>query len=465
MSHDTLLDLSRWQWALTAAMHITFPAVTVGTSVFLVVCYAMYMRTDDDVWLRMFRFWRRIFGIGFALGVVSGIVMTFEFGLNWGRFAHDVGPIVGVIIAMEVVSAFFLEAGFLGLLVYGEGRIGRRMMLFSTCMVALGTTLSVTWILVANSWMQTPAGYRRVHGQFQPVNWVHVIFNPSFGIRFVHMFVAVLIAAAWFIAGISAWYFVKNRHLPIARRGMSIALGVLAVVLPLQGFIGDNVAAYVVKYKPAQALAMEGNWNSTNTGYNLIVIPNQGAAKNIWQVTVPWFGSAIAKDWSGNTPIPGLKLVPKNLRPMMIPTFYGFHVMFFGWLLMLAVAIVGVVLRLGGRLYSTRWFHRLLVGLVPIGIIVIWGGWVTAETGRQPWIVYGKLLTAQAVSPLKPAAVLTSLTLFALIYLTLLGTYGWYVARAVRQGPEEGPLGEPAIPSIRPSTVPSLGPRPQEGAA
>src|SRR5882762_2903489 len=169
MSQDTLLDLSRWQWALTAAMHITFPAVTVGTSVFLVVCYAMYMRTDDDVWLRMFRFWRRIFGIGFALGVVSGIVMTFEFGLNWGPFAHDVGPIVGVIIAMEVVTAFFLEAGFLGLLVYGEGRISKRMMMFSTCMVSLGTTLSVTWILVANSWMQTPAGYKRVHGQFQPV--------------------------------------------------------------------------------------------------------------------------------------------------------------------------------------------------------------------------------------------------------------------------------------------------------
>jgi cytochrome bd ubiquinol oxidase subunit I len=280
MSHDTLLDLSRWQWALTAAFHITFPAVTVGTSLLLVVCYAMYMRTDDEVWLRMFRLWRRIFGIGFALGVVSGIVLTFEFGLNWGPFAHDVGPIVGVIIAMEVVSAFFLEAGFLGLLVYGDGRIGRRMMLFATCMVALGTTLSVTWILVANSWMQTPSGYKIKNGQFQPVDWLHVIFNPSFGIRFVHMFVAVLIAASWFIAGISAWYFVKRRHLPIARRGLSIALGTLALVVPLQGFLGDTVAGYVAKYKLPELEALEGNWNSTNTGYNVLVIPNQGAAKN-----------------------------------------------------------------------------------------------------------------------------------------------------------------------------------------
>jgi cytochrome bd ubiquinol oxidase subunit I len=456
MTHQTLLDLSRWQWALTAAMHITFPAVTVGTSVFLVVCYGMYMRTDDDVWLRMFRFWRRIFGIGFALGVVSGIVLTFEFGLNWGPFAHDVGPIVGVIIAMEVVSAFFLEAGFLGLLVYGDGRLGRRMMLFSTCMVSLGTTLSVTWILVANSWMQTPAGYRRVRGQFQPVNWIHVIFNPSFGIRFIHMFVAVLIAASWFIAGISAWYFVKRRHLPIARRGLSIAIGVLAVILPLQGFIGDSVASYVAKYKLPELEALEGNWRSSNTGYNLLVIPDASAARNDWQVTIPWLGSAIAHDWSGDTPTPGLDQTPKALRPMVLTTFYGFRAMYFGWLLMLATAFVGLVLRLRGRLYTTRWFHKLLVGLVPIGMVAIWGGWVTAETGRQPWIVYGKLLTAAAVSPLKPVPVLVTLILFILIYASLLATYVYYVVRTVREGPPEGPLGEPVVPSIRPEPLPGL---------
>jgi cytochrome d ubiquinol oxidase subunit I len=407
----------------------------------------------------MFRFWRRIFGIGFALGVVSGIVMTFEFGLNWGPFAHDVGPIVGVIIAMEVVTAFFLEAGFLGLLVYGDGRIGRRMMLFAACMVTLGTTLSVTWILVANSWMQTPAGYKIVHGQFQPVDWLHVIFNPSFGIRFVHMFVAVLIAASWFIAGISAWYFVKRQHLPIARRGLSIALGTLAVILPVQGFIGDTVALdYVGKYKLPQLEAMEGFWNSNETGYNVLVVPNQGRARNEWQVTIPWLGSAVAKDWSGKTPTPGLKMTPKDLRPMMLTTFYGFRFMYFGWLLMLATAMIGLVLRLRGTLYTTRWFHKLLVWLVPIGILAIWGGWITAETGRQPWLVYGKLLTAAAVSPLKPVPVLTSLVVFILIYLALLGTYAWYVARAVRRGPDEGALAEPTVPSIQQSPLPGLAP-------
>jgi cytochrome d ubiquinol oxidase subunit I len=370
-----------------------------------------------------------------------------------------VGPIVGVIIAMEVVTAFFLEAGFLGLLVYGEGRIGKRMMLFATCMVSLGTVLSVTWILVANSWMQTPDGYRVVHGQFQPVNWLHVIFNPSFGIRFVHMLVGALIAAAWFIAGVSAWYLVKRRNLPIARRGVSVALGVLALLVPMQMFIGDNVAGgYVARYKLPQLEAMEGNWASNDTGENFIVIPSQGAAKNAWQVTVPWLGSAIAKDWSGHTALPGLKLTPKELRPMMLPTFYGFHLMWWSAVVMLGVALIGIALRLRGRLYNARWFHKLLIGLVPSGIVATWAGWVLAETGRQPWLVYGKLLTADAVSPLHPAAVLTTLIGFVLIYLTLLGTYVWYVARVVREGPGEEPLAEPTAPSLRSAPLPSPAP-------
>lgn len=454
MSQTTLFDLSRWQWALTAAMHITFPAVTVGTSVFLVICYGMYLRTDEEVWLRMFRFWRRIFGIGFALGVVSGIVLTFEFGLNWGRFAHDVGPILGVLITMEVIMAFFLEAGFLGLLVYGEGRVGKRTMMFATCMVSLGTILSVTWILVANSWMQTPAGYKQVDGQFQAVDWLHVIFNPSFGIRFVHMLVGALIAAAWFIAGVSAWYLLKHRYQPMARQGLSIALGVLSIVVPVQIFIGFNVVQYVVRYKGTEALAMEGNWKP-NTGYNLVEIPNQNGPGNHWQVTIPWLGSAISQDWSGHTAIPPLTLLPKKLRPDILITFYGFRAMWYGAVLMLGIALVGILLRPRGRLYSTGLFHKVTITMVPTGFLAIWGGWVLAETGRQPWLVYGKLLTAQAVSPLKPAEVLTTLILFVAIYLALLGTYVWYVIRTVRQGPDPDQV-EPAMPPLVPQKVPVL---------
>jgi cytochrome d ubiquinol oxidase subunit I len=451
MSHGTLLDLSRWQWALTASFHITFPALTVGTSAFLVICYAMYMRTDEEVWLRMFRFWRRIFAIGFAVGVVSGIVLTFEFGLNWGPFTHDVGPILGVMILMEVVTAFFLEAGFLGLLIYGDGRIGKRLMLFATCMVLLGTILSVTWILVANSWMQTPAGFTRVNGQFQPTDWYHVIFNPSVGIRFAHMLVGVLVSASWFIAGVSAWYFLKARHLAVARRGVSVALGVLAIAVPVQGYLGDATASYVIQYKAPEIEALEGNWTSTNTGYNVLVWPDQSAAKNHFLLTIPWLGSAIAKDWSGDTPTPGLDQTPARLRPQMWPTFYGFRAMWYAYLAMFAVAMVGVILRLRGTLYTARWFHRLLFAMTPIGILAIWGGWITAETGRQPWIVNGQLLTADAVSPLRTWQVLASLVAFIAVYVALLGTYIWYVARVVRQGPDYQPEGEPDDPVRTPA--------------
>jgi cytochrome d ubiquinol oxidase subunit I len=333
------------------------------------------------------------------------------------------------------------------------------MMMFSTCMVTLGTTLSVTWILVANSWMQTPSGYKVVNGQFQPVDWLHVIFNPSFGIRFIHMLVGVLLTAAWFIAGISAWYFVKGRHLPVARRGLSVALGVLVVALPLQMFLGDTAAgSYVAKYKLPELIAMEGNWNSTNTGENIIIVPKPSAERNSYQVTVPWMGSAIAKDWSGKTPTPGIETVPKALRPPLLPVFYGFHAMWVPTLLMMWAVVTSIALRLRGRLYTARWFHKLLVWMTPIGFLGIWGGWVTAETGRQPWIVYGKLLTAQAVSPLKPVPVLVSLILFIAFYVTLLGVFARYVVRAVREGPGDGPIVDPPAPSRQPAPLPSPAP-------
>jgi cytochrome d ubiquinol oxidase subunit I len=451
MSQQTLVVLSRWQWALTAGFHITFPATTVGTSVFLVICYAAFMRTGRDVYLRLFRFWRRIFAVGFGLGVVAGIVLTFEFGLNWGGFAHNVGPILGVIIGMEVVTAFFLEAGFLGLLIYGDGHISQRMMLFSVSMVSLGTLLSVTWILAANSWMQTPAGYALVHGQFLPHDWAQIILNPSFGWRILHMLVAVLISAAWFIAGISAWYLVRRRHLGVGRRGLSIGLGAAAILLPLQMYLGDSVAGqYVAAYQLPKLEAFEGNWTSTNTGYNVLLWPDQGAATNDWVITIPWLGSAIAKDWSGKTPTPGLLLTPAPLRPLVLTTFYGFRLMYYGALLMFAAAMLGVVLRLRGRLYAAGWYHKGLVVLTPIGILAIIGGWVLAETGRQPWLVYGKLPTVQAVSPLEAWQVLASLVLFIVLYATLLATYIWYVARVVREGPEDDPVPEPVRASAPP---------------
>ncbi len=214
MSSQTFIDLSRWQFATTAAFHMTFPALTVGLSIFLVICYGAYCKTGNPLYLQMFRFWRRIFGISFALGIVVGIVLTFELGLNWGNYARAVGPILGPMICMEALTAFFLEAGFFGILVWGEGRVSKRVTMVSTCIVALGALLSTAWILDANSWMQTPAGYREVNGQFQPTNWFYTIFNPAFNYRFPHMVLAVLIASSWFIAAIGAYYLLRHRALP-----------------------------------------------------------------------------------------------------------------------------------------------------------------------------------------------------------------------------------------------------------
>ena len=245
----SLLDLSRWQFAITVLFHMTVPAITVGLSILLCVLVGLHWRTGNPVYLQMFRFWRRIFAVGFAIGVVAGAVVTFEMGLNWGVYAAKTGPVIGPIIGMEVVTAFFVEAGFIGVLLYGDGRVTQATMFAATVMVSIGTILSSTWIIAANSWMQTPAGFAVRDGRFEPTNWREVIFNQSFMWRYPHMLVAVLISASFFVAGIGAYYLVKDRALPFARRSVSVALGVAAILLPLQLFIGDNVAGHELPYQ------------------------------------------------------------------------------------------------------------------------------------------------------------------------------------------------------------------------
>lgn len=432
----SLLELSRWQFALTAAFHMTFPALTVGLSLFLCGVYIAWMRTHNPVYLQIYRFWKRIFAVGFGLGVVAGTVLTFEFGLNWGSYSNAVGPILGVIIGMEVVTAFFLEAGFIGIMLYGDGRVSERVMLFANVMVALGTLLSTTWILAANSWMQTPAGYSLRNGQYEATNWWHAIFNPSFAHRFPHMLVAVLIAAMSLIAGIAAYYLVRHRHPEFARTTFSISLGVLAMLVPLQMYVGDNVAAEMQKYQPTKIQALEGNWTSTNTGWNLIVVPNLNKGTNDFMLTLPKVGSYLgAKDLSGHTPTPGLLQTPANLRPNMWSVFYGFRLMYYPALVMFALAGVGVYLRLRGRLYASRRFQRWVTWMTPFGVVAVIGGWITAETGRQPFVVYGQLLTSGAVSHLASGSLIASLLAFVLVYVALFSIWVGYVVRQVRRGP------------------------------
>ncbi|HEV7962331.1 MAG TPA: cytochrome ubiquinol oxidase subunit I, partial [Actinoplanes sp.] len=389
MPSPTMLELSRWQFAFTIIFHMTFPAITVGLAVFLSLVYGLYLRTHKVVYLQIFRFWKGIFAVGFALGVVAGAVITFEIGLDWGPFANATGPVIAPIIGMEVVTAFFLEAGFIGVMLYGDGRVKERTIFISTCLVALGTLLSTTWIMSANSWMQTPSGFTIVDGQFQPTSWREVIFNPSVVWRYPHMLVAVLISTAWLVGGIAAYYLIKGRVREFARRTLSLSLGVVAVLLPLQLDLGDHTAGYVIKYQPAKLEALEGNWTSTNTGYNVFAIPDMSQQRNKVVITVPRLGSYIAKDLSGNTPTPGLLLTAKADQPNMWYVFWGFRVMFYASLLMFAAALTGVVLRIRRKLYSARWFHKLLVWMTPAGVVAVIAGWVTAETGRQPFVVYG----------------------------------------------------------------------------
>src|SRR6266700_445200 len=273
----SLLDLSRWQFAITVVFHMTFPAITVGLSILLAVVYGLYWRIGRPVYLQMFRVRRRIFAVGFAIGVVSGAVITFEMGLNWGVYGAKTGPIIGPIIGMEVVTAFFVEAGFIGVLLYGDGRVRRGTMFAATVMVAIGTLLSSTWIIANNSWMQTPAGYKLVDGRFEPTNWAHAIFNPSFIWRWPHMVLAVLISACFFVAGIGAFYLIKGRARAFARRTVSIGLGVAALLLPVQVFVGDGVAAHVFGAQASKAEAAEGNWSKPNTGWMIFARPDQQA--------------------------------------------------------------------------------------------------------------------------------------------------------------------------------------------
>ena len=370
MTSQTFIDLSRWQFATTAAFHMTFPALSVGLAIFLCILYGAYCKTGNPLYLQMFRFWRRIFAIGFALGIVAGIVLTFELGLNWGIYARAVGPILGPMICMEALTAFFLEAGFFGLLVWGEGRISKRVTMVATCMAALGALLSTAWILDANSWMQTPAGYREVNGQFQPTNWYHTIFNPAFNYRFPHMVLAVLIASAWFIAAIGAYYLLRHRALPLAKKTMSFALLAAAILLPIQLNVGDDMATYMTGvYQPDKLIAAEGNFNNGNTGWNLFTIADQ----------------------------------------------------------------------LRRRLYTEPWFLRLVLWMLPVGVIATIAGWVVSESGRQPWIVYGKLQVNQAASSLSTGELIASLAAFWIVYLVLVTAWIRQVVREVCRGPDPLP--------------------------
>jgi cytochrome d ubiquinol oxidase subunit I len=442
------LMLSRIQFAFTVTFHIIFPSMSIGLAAFLAATEGMWLKTRDELYLRIYRFWVVIFAMGFGVGVVTGIVLSFQFGTNWSRFAQMAGPVLAPMISLEVLTSFFLEAGFLGIMLFGMGRVSRGLHFFATCMVALGTLISASWIMAANSWMQTPAGFVLENGRFVVTDWWQVVFNPSFPYRFVHMVLAAYISASFIVAGIGAWYLVRSRHLAFAQRTVSIALGAATVLVACQVFLGDILAGVMAQHQPAKIQAIEGNWEDrSRADYLLLIQPNKAEQRNDFELGVPLLGSLLVTHSLDGT-VEGLKRTPVAQQPNMGMVFYGFRVMFLIGVLMFAVVCVSLWLRLRRRLYDTRWFLWLLVWMTPAGTVATVAGWYTAETGRQPWVVFGQLHTADALSPVVASQVLTSLLLFVAIYLLFGGSFLVLALRRIAKGPEGADGEEPTAVGV-----------------
>jgi cytochrome bd ubiquinol oxidase subunit I len=435
---NTLAEfLSRFQFGFTASFHIIFPAISIGMAWFLVLIHALYLKTGQDNYYRIYRFWSTIFALNFSVGVVTGIFMAFQFGLNWSRFSYAAGPVLGTFIGMEVMTAFFLEAGFLGIMLLGWNRVNKKVHFFATLMVAVGTLISATWILGANSWLHTPAGYAVKDGQYFIADWWAALFNPAWRIRYPHMLLASLFSASFLIAGISAWYLLKNRSVAFARTCFSISMGVITILIPIQLWVGDTLYGKMSVYQPSKTQALEGYWDDTPTApYLLFIDPDTKNQRNKVQLGVPYLGSVFTTH-SLHGAIPGLKRSPVSEQPNMAMTFYFFRVMFLTAIMMFIVALTSVALRFTGKLYSKRWFLRLCLWMLPAGVIATVAGWVTSETGRQPYVIYGLLRTSAAASSLSNGEVIFSFSLFLMVYLILLIAYILFVRKLVIAGPGE----------------------------
>ncbi len=432
--------LARIQFAFTVSFHIIFPAITIGLASFLAVLEGMWLKSRNGTYRDLYHFWSKIFAVNFGMGVVSGIVMAYQFGTNWSGFSQFAGSITGPLLTYEVLTAFFLEAGFLGVMLFGWNRVGPGLHFFATCMVALGTLISTFWILASNSWMHTPQGYLIENGTVVPEDWLKIIFNPSFPYRFFHMSVAAFLASAFFVGASAAWHLLKGNDSPAIRKMFSMALWMALIVSPIQAMIGDAHGLNTLEYQPAKIAAIEGHWeNSPGKATPLILfgLPDMEQERTKYALEIPYLGSLILTH-SLNKQIPALKSFPKDDRPNSTVIFWSFRVMVGLGLLMITLGIVSLWMRFKGRLYQSRpflWF-ALLMG--PSGLIAILAGWFTTEIGRQPWVVYGIQRTRDAVSAHGDLHMSISLLAFILVYSSVFGVGYIYIIRLIKRGPVTG---------------------------
>jgi cytochrome d ubiquinol oxidase subunit I len=441
--------LARAQFAFTVSFHFIFPAFSIGLASFLMVLEAAWLRTGKGVYANLYRYWLKIFAVAFGMGVVSGLVMSYQFGTNWSVFSTKAGPIIGPLMAYEVLTAFFLEAGFLGVMLFGISKVGRGLHFFATCMVALGTLISATWIISVNSWMQTPVGYAiNAKGQFVPAgSWLPIIFNPSFPFRLVHTVIAAYLTTSLVVGGVGAWHLLRDRANPGARKMFSMAMWMAALVAPIQIFAGDTQGLNTLEHQPTKVLAMEGDYHPSPDGAPLILfgLPDNDEARVRYEVSVPHLGSLILKH-DPHAALPGLSDFPKDRWPPTPIVFWSFRIMVGLGLAMLGLGIWSLVARARKGLYTWRWLHRAAILLSPAGFIAVIAGWVTTEVGRQPFTVYGLLRTADSHSPLAAPAVASSLLAFVLVYFFAFGAGTYYVLRLMAKPPERGETEPPNVP-------------------
>ncbi len=434
------LDLARIQFAFTISFHIIFPAITIGLASYLAVLEGLWLRSGETVYRDLYHFWAKIFAVNFGMGVVSGLVMAYQFGTNWSAFSDFAGAVTGPLLTYEVLTAFFLEAGFLGVMLFGWNRVGPGLHFFSTLMVAIGTLISTFWILASNSWMHTPQGFEIVDGRVIPVDWLAVIFNPSFPYRLAHMATAAFLATAFFVGASAAWHLLRGRDNPAIRKMLSMAVWMALLVAPVQAFIGDLHGLNTLKYQPAKIAAMEGHWdNSSGEPTPLILFgwPDMAREETRFKVEIPALGSLILTH-SLDQQVPALKEFAPEDRPNSTIVFWTFRVMVAIGLLMILVGLWGTWLRYRGRLFAARPFLHLAVWMGPSGILAILAGWYTTEIGRQPWIVQGLMRTADASSGHSFAQMSLTLALFVVVYFALFGAGIGYMLRLVRKGPKIG---------------------------
>lgn len=437
------ITLARAQFAFTVSFHFIFPAFSIGLASYLAVLEALWLRTKNEVYLNLFKYWLKIFALTFAMGVVSGITMSYQFGTNWSVFSDKAGPIIGPLMAYEVMTAFFLEAGFLGVMLFGMNRVGPKLHFMATLAVAVGTFISAFWILSANSWMQTPQGFTmNAAGQFAPADWLAIIFNPSFPYRLIHTVLGAYLTTALVVGAVGAWHLLKDKTNTGARVMFNMAMGLVAVAAPIQIFAGDLHGLNTLEHQPAKVMAMEGHFESHPNGAPLILfgIPDEEAGEVRAQIAIPKASSLILKH-DLNAPLAGLETVPREDWPPVPIVFWSFRIMVGLGMLMLALGAFSVVARVRRSLYDWPLLHRFALVMGPAGFVAVLAGWVTTEVGRQPFTVYGLLRTAHSAAPLDAPAVAASLLAFVVVYFIVFSAGAAYILKLMSHPPHAGEPG------------------------